>query len=192
MLPRPARSATRTATPWPNPSTARTGPSSSGGASHSLTWPSWNWRRSGGSRGGTRSAFTRRWATGHRNRSKPSIMQAKRHKPSHYKKGNKNQATSLVWMSPVGQYHQKPKNSCRIIHPPPRKYSSTHSSRHYSPLKPTKHSAVCFQASEYKAAYNPIAPAMRPICASPFVGLIGPGCVWSILFVRKSSECWSK
>lgn len=120
MLPRPARSATRTATPWPNPSTARTGPSSSGGASHSLTWPSWNWRRSGGSRGGTRSAFTRRWATGHRNRSKPSIMQAKRHKPSHYKKGNKNQATSLVWMSPVGQYHQKPKNSCRIIHPPPQ------------------------------------------------------------------------
>lgn len=34
-LPRPARSATRTATPWPGAPTARTGPSSSGGASPS-------------------------------------------------------------------------------------------------------------------------------------------------------------
>ncbi len=40
-----------------------------------------------GSRGGTRSVSTSRWAAGHRNRSKPSIMQTKRHKPSHNKRG---------------------------------------------------------------------------------------------------------
>ena len=56
-------------------------------ASHSPTWPSQNWRRSGGSRGGTRSVSTSRWAAGHRNRSKPSIMQTKRHKPSRNKRG---------------------------------------------------------------------------------------------------------
>lgn len=51
-FPRPARSATRTATPWPRASTARTGPSSSGGASPSGIRGTWNRRRSGGSRGG--------------------------------------------------------------------------------------------------------------------------------------------
>lgn len=86
-FPRPARSATRTTTPWPKASTARTRPSWCCGASHSPTWPSQNWRRSGGSRGGTRSVSTSRWAAGHRNRSKPSIMQTKRHKPSHNKRG---------------------------------------------------------------------------------------------------------
>lgn len=51
-FPRPARSATRTATPWPRAPTARTGPSSSGGASPSRIRGTWNRRRSGGSRGG--------------------------------------------------------------------------------------------------------------------------------------------
>ena len=36
---------------------------------------------------GTRSARTGPRATGHRNRPKPSIMQAKRRKPPHYKSG---------------------------------------------------------------------------------------------------------
>ena len=51
-LPRPARPATRTATPWPRAPTARTGPGSSGGASPSGIRGTRNRRRSGGSRGG--------------------------------------------------------------------------------------------------------------------------------------------
>ena len=86
---RPAPSATRTTTPWPKAPTARTRPSSSGGASHSWISMIWNWRRSGGSRGGTRSACTGPWATGHRRRWKPSIINIKRHKPPHYKDGTK-------------------------------------------------------------------------------------------------------
>ena len=74
-------------TPWPKAPTARTRPSSSGGASHSWISMIWNWRRSGGSRGGTRSACTSPWATGHRRRWKPSIINIKRHKPPHYKGG---------------------------------------------------------------------------------------------------------
>ncbi|WP_220389727.1 hypothetical protein, partial [Bifidobacterium adolescentis] len=35
------------------------------------------------------SGFTSHWATGHRNRSKLSIMQTKRRKPPHYKGGTK-------------------------------------------------------------------------------------------------------
>lgn len=38
---------------------------------------------------GTRSVCTSPWATGHRNRPKPSIMQTKRRKPPHYKGGTK-------------------------------------------------------------------------------------------------------
>ena len=51
-FPRPARSATRTTTPWPRAPTARTRPSSSGDASPSRIRGTWNRRRSGGSRGG--------------------------------------------------------------------------------------------------------------------------------------------
>lgn len=51
-LPRPARPATRMATPWPRAPTARTGPGSSGGASPSGIRGTRNRRRSGGSRGG--------------------------------------------------------------------------------------------------------------------------------------------
>ena len=51
-LPRPARSATRTATPWPGAPTARAGPSPSGGASPSRIRGTRSWRRSGGPRGG--------------------------------------------------------------------------------------------------------------------------------------------
>ena len=38
---------------------------------------------------GARSVCTSPWATGHRNRPKPSIMQTKRRKPPHYKGGTK-------------------------------------------------------------------------------------------------------
>ena len=79
----------RTTTPWPNPPTARTRPGWYGGVKRSATWPIWNWRRSGGSRGGTRSSCTGHWATGYRKRWKPSIMQIKRCKPSHYEGGTK-------------------------------------------------------------------------------------------------------
>ena len=54
----------------------------------------WGRRRSGGSRGGTRSACTSPWATGHRRRRKPSTIDIKRHKPPHYKGGTKKQAIS--------------------------------------------------------------------------------------------------
>ncbi|VUX30495.1 Uncharacterised protein [Bifidobacterium pseudocatenulatum] len=86
---RQARSATRTTTPWPNPPTARARPSSSGGTGPSGIWTSWSWRRSGGSRGGTRNGCTSHWATGHRKRWKPSIVRIKRRKPPHYKGGTK-------------------------------------------------------------------------------------------------------
>lgn len=63
-FPRPARSATRTATPWPRAPTAHTGPSSSGGASPSGIRGTWNRRRSGGSRGGDSKRLHR--SLGHR------------------------------------------------------------------------------------------------------------------------------
>ena len=63
-FPRPARSATRTATPWPRAPMARTGPSSSGGASPSGIRGTWNRRRSGGSRGGDSKRLHR--SLGHR------------------------------------------------------------------------------------------------------------------------------
>ena len=93
--PRPARSATPTTTPWPSPSTARTRPSWSGGASRSGTWATWSWRRSNGSHGGTRNASTPAWTTGHPSRSKPSTIRTRRHKPPHYKGG------TLIMVKPV-------------------------------------------------------------------------------------------
>ena len=73
-LPRPARPATRMATPWPRAPTARTGPGSSGGASPSGIRGTRNRRRSGGSRGGDSKRPHR--PSGHRipERTEPSIM----------------------------------------------------------------------------------------------------------------------
>ena len=93
---RPARSATRMTTPWPSPSTARTRPSWSGNAGRSLIFRIWSWRCSGGSRGGTRSGSTNHWATGHRRRWKPSIMQTKRRRPPRYKDGTKIRPLHII------------------------------------------------------------------------------------------------
>lgn len=45
---------------------------------------------------GTRSACTGPWATGHRKRWKPSIINIKRHKPPHYKGGTKIRPLQLT------------------------------------------------------------------------------------------------
>ena len=89
-LPRPARPATRTATPWPRAPTARTGPGSSGGASPSGIRGTRNRRRSGGSRGGDPKRPHQSSGCRTPERTEPGITRTKRRKPPHYKSGTKN------------------------------------------------------------------------------------------------------
>ena len=49
-----------------------------------------------GSRGGTRNASTPAWATGRRNRSKPSIIDIRRYKPPHYESGTKTRPLQVT------------------------------------------------------------------------------------------------